>query len=303
MAGTNRAEVDRIVNTPAAPAPAHIGQGTAIEQSRAVAEVQAAVVVAQQRPRDTTAAQAEIAESCKQIKLAERAFFRYSRGDGTVTGPTIHLARELARCWGNIQYGIVELRRNDAEGYSEIQAWAWDLQTNTRNSNTFVNPHKRDKKGGPQLLVDMRDIYENNTNQGSRRVRQAIFAVLPSWLTETAQDLCRKTLSDGGGIPLPQRIADVVRNYAALGVTTDQLEQKIGRPSRQWSDHDVVQLGVIGRSIHNGEVTRDEEFPPRRTTATDITGPPAAPAGPDAADGFGEEDWPEPTVPGAGGGR
>lgn len=305
---TNRAELERIANTPAAPVPTHIGQGTAVEQSRAVAEVQAAVVVAQQRPRNTTLALNEMRDSCRNKRLAERAFFKFRRGTSSIAGPTVHLARELARCWGNVQYGLQELRRNDAEGYSEMQAWAWDLQTNTRVSNTFVVPHMRDKTGGPERLTDMRDIYENNTNNGSRRVRQAIFAILPPWFTEEAQDLCNATLADGGGKSLRQRVADAVRMFEGVGVTADQLEEKVGQPSGKWTEHDVAALGVTFRSLQRGEITKDEEFPPRRTTAADITAPPSShpapvPTGPlaDAADEYGEEDWPEPTAPGVGG--
>lgn len=112
---------------PSTTMPTRIGQGTAVEQSRAAAEVQAAVVVAQQCPRNIQQAVAEMRESCRQPYLAERAFYRYGRGGSTVTGPSVHLARELARCWGNIQYGLVELRRDDEYGQSEMQAFAWDV--------------------------------------------------------------------------------------------------------------------------------------------------------------------------------
>lgn len=316
------------VATPAAPAPSHLGQATAVEQSRAVAEVQAAVIVAQQRPRDTTRALAEMRGSCRNKRLAERAFYRFPRAGGAVTGPTIHLARELARVWGNVQYGIAELRRDDVGGFSEMQAWAWDLETNTRTSQTFVVPHMRDKTGGPERLVDMRDIYENNTNQGSRRVRQAIFAVLPPWLTEEAQDLCRQTLSDGGGKSLPQQIADSVKAFEGLGITAAQLDQKIGRPASAWTEHDVVSLRVIFKSLRNNEISRDEEFPPLAVTGAEIVGtqpaqpasakptrstrsaastPPPAPAAAPVADelpvedppgGYDEGGWPQTRTPG-----
>src|SRR4051794_39845438 len=92
-----------------APSPRDIGQATAVEQARAVAEVQGAIVVAQQCPRSMSLAVQQMRESCRQKGLAERAFFRYSRGGGQITGPSVHLARELARCFGNIQYGITEL--------------------------------------------------------------------------------------------------------------------------------------------------------------------------------------------------
>ena len=40
--------------------PSRIGQGTAVEQSRAIAEVQAQVIVAQQMPRDIPRANREM---------------------------------------------------------------------------------------------------------------------------------------------------------------------------------------------------------------------------------------------------
>jgi hypothetical protein len=247
-----------------------IGQATAVEQSRAVAEVQAAVVVAQQCPRDVQLAVQQMRESCAQKALADRAFFRYSRGGSTITGPSVHLARELARVWGNIQYGISELRRDDDEKISEMQAFAWDVQTNTRSAAIFIVPHKRDTKAGQKDLTDLRDVYENNANQGARRVREAIYAVLPPWFTEEAKELCQRTIAEGGGKPLAQRIADIVRWFEGQGVRLTQLEDKLGSKRAKWEAVDVSQLEVIGRSLVNGEITVDEEFPPARVTADDI---------------------------------
>jgi hypothetical protein len=251
--------------------PTRIGQGTAVEQSRAVAEVQAAIVVAQQCPRNVQLALVELEQSCKQTALAERAFYRFPRAGGAVTGPSVHLARELARCWGNVQYGLVEMRRDDEYAQSEMQAYAWDVQTNTRNSSTFVVPHKRDTKDGAKTLTDMRDIYENNANNGARRVREAIFAILPPWFVEKAKELCSQTLRDGGGVPLPQRVANAIRVFEGIGVTTDQLEQKLGRSSGKWTEHDVAQLGITFKSIQRGEITVEEEFPTPRQTVEEIT--------------------------------
>jgi len=265
--------VNQPVPIPSTTAPARIGQGTAVEQSRAAAEVQAAVVVAQQCPRNIQAAVAEMRESCRQMFLAERAFYRYSRGkNNTVTGPSVHLARELARVWGNVQYGLVEMRRDDEYGQSEMQAFAWDVQTNSRNSSTFIVPHRRDTRDGAKQLTDMRDIYENNANNGARRVREAIFAILPPWFVEEAKELCNQTLRDGGGKPLAQRIADAIKAFEGLGVTADRIEARFDRESSKWTEHDVAQLLVIFKSIQRGEVTAEEEFPAPRVTADELTG-------------------------------
>ena len=69
-------------------------QATSIEQSRAVAEVQAAVVIAQNRPRDVSEVTKRVKESCQTKELAEVAFFKIPRGGQTLVGESIHLAIE-----------------------------------------------------------------------------------------------------------------------------------------------------------------------------------------------------------------
>jgi len=256
--------------TQAVAVPGRVGQGTAIEQSRAVAEVQAAVVVAQQVPRSLGVARTAMQESCQQLRLAERAFYRFPRGGQQISGPSVYLARELARCWGNVQYGIAELRRDDEHGESEMQAWAWDVQMNTRSSQTFIVPHKRDKRGGPERLVDMRDIYENNANQGARRLREAIFSILPPYFVEEATDLCEATMARGDGKPLADRVESAIEVFAAIGITAARLEQKLGRPRAQWTGPDLAQLRITHRSIQRREIAVDDEFPQPRVTADEI---------------------------------
>lgn len=264
---------------------ATIGQATAVEQARAEAEVKAAVVVAQQCPRNVPLARASMIESCEQKELAERAFFRYSRGGSRITGPTVHLARELARCWGNVQYGIAELRRDDIAGESEMMAFAWDVQTNTRSASTFIVPHVRDKQGGGQRLTETRDIYENNANMGARRVREAIFAILPPWFTEQAKVVCNATIEKGDGTPVEQRIATAVEAFSKAGISKRQLEDKIGLKADKWTARDVAALEVVFRSLVARETTKEEEFPsgglasalakdePASTPATDVPDP------------------------------
>lgn len=250
--------------------PSRLGQGTAVEQSRAAAEVQAAVVVAQQVLRNVQGAVAELEEVCRLFELADRAFYSYKRGMTTIRKPSVHLARELARCWGNVQYGLIELRRDDVYGQSEMQAFAWDVQKNSRVSSTFVVPHRRDTKDGVTELTALRDVYENNANNGARRLREAIFSVLPGWYVAKGVSACEATLKDGGGVPLPQRIADGVKRFEGLGVTVRQLETERGRDSSDWTAHDVAELGVLYRSLERREITVEEAFPSVRVTADEV---------------------------------
>jgi hypothetical protein len=263
------------------PAPSRVGQATAVEQTRAVAEVHAAMMSARDYPRNIDRAMVEMERSCRQMGMAERAFYAFPRAGQTVNGASIHLARELARCWGNIQHGLHEMRRDDDAHQSEMQAFAWDIETNTRIAHTFIVPHKRDARGGAQVLTDMRDIYENNANNGARRVREAIFAILPPWFVERAKELCNETIAAGRqGQTLPQRIDEAIKAFAGGGVTQDQLEHKQGKLTAAWTAHDVAQLEVLFKSLRRGEVTRDEAFPTAEQPVTVPEIPTPAPVTP-----------------------
>lgn len=285
--------------------PARVGQATAIEQHRAAAEVHAAILVAQQCPRDVQAAERAMRDVCRMKALAERAFFRFPRAKKTVSGNSVHLARELARCWGNIQYGVAELARDDQLGQSEMQAYAWDVQTNARSVHVFIVPHKRDKRdddgnSAPEALVDMRDIYENNANNAARRLREAIFAVLPVWFVKQAEDLCRETLKrDDDGKSIHQRIAEVIDWFGRIGIREEQIAAKLGRASSKWDEQDLANLGVIYRSIKNGEVTKEDEFPVVTVSAAEITASTApATRDPELTPGSGEQREDEPPAAG-----
>ncbi len=245
-------------------------QAAAIEQQRAIAEVQAAVVVAQSCPRDMDEAEREMEYVCGRLDMAEQAFYQVTnRG----TGPSVHLMRELARIWGNVDYGVKELHRDDDRGVSEVQAFAWDQQRNTRSSRTFINPHQRMVRvNGVQQrkdLTDLQDIYLSNANIGARAVRECIAAILPRWFTEKAQNVCHNTLKYGEGKPLVDRIAALVNAFDGIGVTVAQLEARLEKPRADWNPEDVAQLTVAGQSIRRGEAQRDELFPPVESSTAD----------------------------------
>jgi hypothetical protein len=241
------------------PRPPAASQATQVEQARAIAEVRAAVMIAMDRPRDRSAAIAEMREVCAIPSLAERAFFRVARGGENVNGESIHLARELARCWGNIDYGVKELSRDDVRGQSELLAFAWDLQTNARSEISFIVPHVKGKAN--RRLTGTQEIYENNASFAGRRLREAIFAVLPVWFKAEAAELCHRTLEHGGGKPLVARVADLRAAFEGLGVTAVQLERKRGRQIADFTPEDVAALRVVYGSLKREEVTIAEEFP------------------------------------------
>jgi hypothetical protein len=292
------------IELPAAAArPAWLSQATAVEQSRAVAEVQAAIFVARSFPRDIDKSRRELDMTCGLMGLAEKAFYKLPRGKDDVTGPTVHLAREVARCWTNVQHGVSELHRDDEEHRSEVLAFGWDIENNLRAAHTFIVPHKRDRSGRAATLVtDMQGIYEVIANAGARRVREQIFAVIPVWFVEQAKSRCWTTLEKGGGVKLPERIDKAVDAFGrTYGLKPEQLERRLGRGRRDWTPYDVAQLTVIFESLRRGELRVDVEFGEEPVTAAELAAPAPAPAvetpPPDADPPAGWGDAPPPETP------
>jgi hypothetical protein len=262
---------------PALPAAGVGSEATRVEQARAVAEVAAAVQVAQMYPRDERNAWLAMEAACRRKGLAERAFYDVPNRGGSQ--PSVHLARELARIWGNLDSGVRETHRDDDLGRSEVLAFAWDQQTNSRTSRSFIVPHVRMVGGNRRPLTDVGDVYLNNQNQGARALRQSIFAIMPADFVAEAQKICRDTLVKGDGKPLQTRIADMVEAFTGLGVDVPRMEQRIGRSRGQWTNADVADMTITYGTLSRSEVTADEAFPPVLTLDM-VTASAAAPAVP-----------------------
>lgn len=247
----------------------NINQGTvAIEASRAIAEAQGKLIIAKNFPRDEVQAYARAMEACQRPAMAEKAFYSFPRGKQTVEGPTIRFAEELARCWGNVDYGIKELSQDD--GKSEMQAYAWDLETNTQSVQNFTNPHQREAFGKMQTLTSQRDIYENNANMATRRLRSRILAVLPSWFVDGAINECKKTLAGQNETPLIDRVKNMVVKFAKIGVTQEQIERRLKRKIDTMTAEDFVEYIGIFNALKNGESKVADWFEAEKE-ATELT--------------------------------
>lgn len=230
-----------------------------VEQSRAMQEVQGAIVMAKKYPRDETAAYGKIIQACKRLGLAEKAMYTYPKGGQQITGPSIRLAETLAKYWGNMQFGIVELSQE--LGSSDVMAYAWDLESNTRQVKQFSVKHSRyTKKSGNVKLTDPRDIYEMTANQGARRVRACILGVVPSDLIDEAIEECEKTLRGDNKEPLIDRIRKCVSLFGGMGVTQEMIEQKLGHKIGATNVYELVNLGKIGNSIKDGMSSIADNF-------------------------------------------
>lgn len=250
-------------------APEHLSAGAvAIESERAVAEAQGRLLIAKRFPRDQARAFNAAMLACQRLSLAEVALYRFPRAGASVEGPSIRLAEELARCWGNIAYGIRELSRRPGE--SEMEAFAWDQETNVLSTQTFTVRHIRDTRGGGKALSDERDIYEVTANMGARRLRARILAVLPPDLVDAAEEQCRQTVIRGGAPK--EKVDKVVEGFARIGVNLLAIEARLNHAIKDITPDEFAELRTIYAAIKDGAASVGEHFPTLAPKAEPATG-------------------------------
>ncbi len=225
--------------------------------SRQAQEVQAAMVIAKKFPRDEVESFNRIMRSCQRKSLAEQSMYEYPRGGTKVTGPSIRLAEALAQNWGNLDFGIIELEQRNGE--SQVMAYAWDLESNTRQTKIFSVPHVRGTKNGNIPLTDPRDIYEMVANQGARRLRACILGIIPGDVIDAAVEQCRDTLVKGEKEPLIDRVRKMAKAFEdAYSVTLPMIEKYLGCKAEAFSENDFIRLKNVYKSLRDGMAKRED---------------------------------------------
>ncbi len=254
--------MEQLSNLPVAPQNNAIVE---IEKSRAVQEVQAAMVVAKNFPRDEMTAYTKIMKACERPSMAKTAMYRFPRGDGFVSGASVYLAKMMARNFGNMKIGIREISRvsatTQAAGRSMCESFCHDLENNFEVVKNFEVAHVRDTNRGPVRLTSERDIYEMVANYGARRLRAAILDVIPKDFEEDALERCRTILAIGEKHePMEARIRRVVLGFTVFGVTQDMLEKSLDHPIDLTTAEELVDLQAIYNSLKDKTATRSDFF-------------------------------------------
>lgn len=240
----------------------------AMVSTREAQEVQAAVFMAKQFPRNENESIARIMRACDRIGLATKAVYSYPKGGTNVTGPSVRLAEAMAQAWGNIQSGVVELEQRDGE--STCMAYCWDIETNTRECKIFTVKHQISTKKGMKVLTDPREIYELVANQGARRKRACILNIIPGDVTELAVERCNKTLQSGNRRPLIDRLREMVDFFQTrFSVPLSSIEKYFGYKLDAFTEQDGITLANIFNALKDGEAKREDYFQLPKITASE----------------------------------
>lgn len=238
---------------------------TAAAIAREEAELKAAIVLAQRAPRDEARAYASTIRSCRRPTFAEGAFYSFPRSGQTVKGPSVQLAREIARCWGNIRYGV-RVVAMDAETV-HIRGFAHDVETNTyvEHEDRFAKLVQR-KVGGLTKWVppDERDLRELINRRGAILVRNAILQVVPSDLVEDAIREVEHTIKQAALGEIKQSREETIRRlvvaFDSLGVTVEMLTAYLKHPLETITADEIAELRGVYKSIVDGNSKVSDHF-------------------------------------------
>ena len=241
----------------------------AVQQSAAMVRELARMQLAIARPRDIFAATEKIKRMCEREALAAVATYSYAKGGTKISGPSIRLAEVIAQCWGNITMEKAEIERGN--GYSMMRVSALDLETNTESHMDFRVSHIIDTQKGPKILTDERSIYENNMNQGSRRLRSCILSLIPGDVVDAALEECEKTLTAkvGDEKQFHEKVRKLLKAFANLGINRKMVEKRIQRLISAMEPAQYVRLVEIGNSIRDGMSSVEDWF---ETSLADASG-------------------------------
>lgn len=238
----------------------------AAERSRA--EVESALIVAKRFPRREADASARILEMCERESFANVGVYSYPRGGGTVEGPSVNLARQAERLWGNIMSGFEVLAMDDE--YIHLRGYAMDLETNTRKiqEHRFTRKiQRKDKRSGETKwieITDERELRELIGRQGSILERNCILRLLPADLVDDAKERCKRTMRKAAAGDLTKSRAETIRGvvfgFRSFGVDVDMLEKKLGHSVDLINEEELTGLRKIHNALKDGQAKRTDFF-------------------------------------------
>lgn len=220
------------------------------------AEVEMAMLSARRVPRDEDNAFQKIIRSCRRPRFAENVEYRFPRGGKQVSGPSVYLLREIAKAWGNLQYGF-RVTQDDAEART-IRGYAWDLETNTRVEleDSFKKLIQRRISGETRWIApDERDLRELTNRRGAILVRECIRGLIPQDYIDAAVEQAAETLrADIADDPDGAR-KKIIAGFDKLNVKPAALKSFLGIPLEQASPAQLAELRAIYESIRDGNST------------------------------------------------
>jgi hypothetical protein len=230
------------------------------------ANVDVQVTTAKSFPRDIKSAiNNAIVIATMDKDVAGACSYALPRGGKPIIGPSVHLARILAQCYGNMRAESKVIEITDTQVVS--RGTAWDLENNY--AAAFEVRRSITDKKGQRYNGDMITVTGNAAN--AIAYRNAVLSVIPKSITDkvyrAAQEAVTGDLSDETKL-IARRTKAIDYFQSEYGITEPEILKLVGK-------HTVNQLGVeeiallVGfqQSLKDGDTTVEELLKNVRTKA------------------------------------
>ena len=208
-------------------------------------------------PRD----ERKILDKIKVLAAAAGAdwYYRFpvkTKGGGTdwIEGPSIKLANDLARLYGNCE---VETKVTDLGDSWLIYARFTDYETGFVMTRPF-----QQRKGQRGMRTENDRALDIAFQIGaSKAIRNVITNSLQSF-ADFALDEARNSLADKIGKNLEGWRERCIQRIAERKIELLRVERVVGRAAKDWTVPDLARVVAMMQSIADGMTTMDEAFPP-----------------------------------------
>lgn len=296
---------------------------SALVAAQGRAEIEAAYVMAYQRPRLVDQARVKVLEACKRPTFAKAAVYSKPQGDKRIEGLSIRAAEEALRCWGNVRVSTAVTLETDS--IRKIRVTVSDLENNISFGGEFtLNKTVERSNGAGREILGQRLNTNNQTvfivratedemlvktaSTVSKAIRTHGLRLIPADIQEEMIAACRATSRDSGAVdPLAEKKKVIDGFFFNLRVPPNELEQYLGYPVSQLNDAGLVDLREVYVTVDEGTPWADvlrAKLEARKASADEREKTSPAPAGraagtpaPTATAAAGETAKAEPTGP------
>lgn len=234
----------------------------------AKAEVQAAFVMAMQRPRNAEQARADILKLCRKPDFAEAVEYSKPIGGSRVTGLSVRFAEQALRLWRNVK--TTQRVVYEDENVRRVRVDVLDLEVNAGFSKEIsINKTvERSNSKGREVVGERTNTSGNKvfivkatedelaikeSASVSKIIRNEGLRLLPYDIKEEAIATARATLKARDAQDPDAARRKITDAFAGIGVTVVMLEDYLKHPVDQSAPAEIEELRKMYQSITAGE--------------------------------------------------
>ncbi|WP_419663194.1 hypothetical protein [Desulfosarcina variabilis] len=238
----------------------------------AKAQIQAAYIVAMQKPRNQMQARSNILMACKRTEFAEKAEYSKPVGKHKITGPSVRFAELAIREWENVRVETVVLYEDD--DVKRLRVSAIDLETNAQFSRDIQikkTIERRSKKGREEDVISERkntygdvvyilratddEMLTKESAWVSKIIRNEGLRLIPTDIIEEGLKQARETLRSKAAMDPDGEKKKIVDAFAGIGIKPTQIEKYLGHDIGTIVPAEIAELRSMYRTIRDGEAS------------------------------------------------